>query len=230
MDSVTCGTTVAPNAWTHVAMTYDGSAVLGTAAGGGIGNNRTTPGKSGSTPPNSANAPVDPPSRLVRAQAGPVLDRSVETRLAVLESAKGEVQVWVAILIGVVVLLLAANVGMSVWQVGSMARKEVDENLREFDGRFRGVVDKNIGAITQAISVYESRLEALTRSVQEANGRTNSQIESIQKKTQEFSAAAAEVIAAIGQDAERVKTAALQDLRQYYEAQILDLAQKQARK
>jgi Concanavalin A-like lectin/glucanases superfamily len=27
MGSVTCGSTVAPNAWTHVAMTYDGSTI-----------------------------------------------------------------------------------------------------------------------------------------------------------------------------------------------------------
>jgi len=107
------------------------------------------------------------------------------------------VQIWAAVLVGIVVLLLAANVGLSVWQVSGMARKEVDENLRNFDMKFSGVIDKSIGSITQAISMYESRLDALTKSVQAASGRTDLQTEAIRKKAEDFKAAGNEVLTKI---------------------------------
>jgi hypothetical protein len=178
-------------------------------------------------PPNSSG---DVGPRLIRSEPVTASERSVETRLAVLESAKADVQIWIAILIAVVVLLLAANVGLSVWQVGSIARKEVDENLSEFDMKFSGVVDKNIGTITQAISVYESRIEALSKSVQEANARTDDKVAAIQKATQELNTAGAEVRSTVIQEAERLKAAALHELKEHHEALMLDLAQKQARK
>src|ERR1035437_2774527 len=131
---------------------------------------------------------------------------SVETRLAVLEAAKSDVQVWAAVLIGVVLVLRAANVGLSVWQVGGMARKEVDDNLRDFDSKFSGVVNTSIGSVAQAIADYESRLQGLTRSVQQRETRIDGQIDELDKQIGELQSAAAKTLQMVRQDAEQLRS------------------------
>ena len=67
------------------------------------------------------NAPNPPasPEGTSRTAAG----QSLETRIAVLEASVRDFSALATIFVGIVSLLVVANVGLSVWQVGSLAQR-----------------------------------------------------------------------------------------------------------
>jgi hypothetical protein len=97
----------------------------------------------------------------------------LETRLAVLEATRQDLSAWATILIGVVTLLLAANVGLSIWQVGSIARKEADAIIADYNVRFSGFMTSGQRTITETLTHYEGAISELSRRLDEMSARVD---------------------------------------------------------
>jgi acetyl-CoA carboxylase carboxyltransferase component len=91
----------------------------------------------------------------------------LETRLAVLEAGRNDLSAWATLFVGVVTLLVAANIGLSIWQVGSLARKEADAIIAEYNAQFSGFLTHGQQTIIERLAQYEESVSELSRRLDE---------------------------------------------------------------
>ena len=94
-------------------------------------------------------------------------DEELKKRIAILEASCADLGVWATIFVGVVALLVAANVGLSVWQVGSIARKEADGVIDQYNKRFAGFLTSGEQEIQKTLDRYQSTIDALSQRMDE---------------------------------------------------------------
>jgi hypothetical protein len=75
-------------------------------------------------------------------------------RIDVLEAVKASLQSWITILIFTITVLASANIGLSVWQVGSITRKEVENSLKDYNSRFEEMINNMYKDIEGKLSNY----------------------------------------------------------------------------
>ncbi|HZF08776.1 MAG TPA: hypothetical protein VFE33_08310 [Thermoanaerobaculia bacterium] len=109
----------------------------------------------------------------------------LETRLAVLEAGRNDLSAWATLFVGVVTLLVAANIGLSIWQVGSLARKEADAIIAEYNAQFSGFLTRGQHTIVERLAQYEEGVSELSRRLEEISAR-------IERYSAEASAASSE--------------------------------------
>jgi len=114
----------------------------------------------------------------------------LSTRLAVLEASTRDSSAWATILVGVVTLLVAANIGLSVWQVGSMARKEAEAIIVDYNKQFSGFLTRGQHTIAETLAHYEEsisdmsrRLDAIAARIERYAAETSSASSDIQRET-----------------------------------------------
>jgi hypothetical protein len=129
--------------------------------GGGVSNPNASVGH---------NAP-GPPSQPLEEK---VEIQQLNLRIAALEASRQDLSAWATILIGIVTLLVLTNVGLSIWQVGSLARKEVDEVIAQYDKQFSGF-------LTRGESTIAEKLEQYGEMISDLSGRMNDIAVSVQQ-------------------------------------------------
>jgi uncharacterized small protein (DUF1192 family) len=95
----------------------------------------------------------------------------LESRLAVLEAGRNDLSAWATLFVGVVTLLVAANIGLSIWQVGSLARKEADAIITEYNAQFSGFLASGQHTIVERLALYEESVSELSRRLDEISAR-----------------------------------------------------------
>jgi hypothetical protein len=95
----------------------------------------------------------------------------LETRLAVMEAGRNDLSAWATLFVGVVTLLVAANIGLSIWQVGSLARKEADAIIAEYNAQFSGFLTRGQHTIVERLAQYEESVLELSRRLDEISAR-----------------------------------------------------------
>ena len=80
--------------------------------------------------------------------------RDINKRVDVLEAVKASLQSWITILIFTITILASANVGLSVWQVSSITRREVENSLKDYDVRFQEIIQRTHDDIENILSSY----------------------------------------------------------------------------
>ena len=103
-----------------------------------------------------ATAPAAPPASVEEV-------RRFEQRLVALESERHDLSTWATIFIGSISLLALANVGLSVWQVGSIARHEVGKAVTDYDQRFSGFLVQEQGTIEKRLAEFDTALSELAK-------------------------------------------------------------------
>jgi hypothetical protein len=90
-------------------------------------------------------------------------EEQFERRIFALESAKQDLSAWASIFIGGITLLAVANVGLSVWQVGSIARSEVGKAVVDYDQKFSGFLLREEKNLAERLSRFESAISELSK-------------------------------------------------------------------
>lgn len=96
-------------------------------------------------------------------QQGNVEMQDLNRRIGTVESARQDLSAWATMFVGVVTLLVLVNVSLSVWQVGSLARKEVDEVIAQYNKQFSGFLKGGKDAIAKKLAEYETRVSDLSQ-------------------------------------------------------------------
>jgi hypothetical protein len=92
-------------------------------------------------------------------------------RLAALEASTRDSSAWATILVGVVTLLVAGNIGLSVWQVGSIARKEAEAIIVDYNEQFSGFLTRGQHTIAETLARYEESISDLSRRLDAISAR-----------------------------------------------------------
>jgi hypothetical protein len=89
--------------------------------------------------------------------------RDLDRRIFALESAKQDLSAWASIFIGGITLLALANVGLSVWQVGSIARNEVGKAVTSYDQKFSGFLIREERDMAERFSNFEAAITEMAK-------------------------------------------------------------------
>lgn len=100
--------------------------------------------------------PTPPPPNAAQLQ-------ELERRIFALESAKQDLSAWASIFIGGITLLALANVGLSVWQVGSIARNEVGKAVTIYDQKFSGFLIREEKDMAERLSNFEAAIAEMAK-------------------------------------------------------------------
>lgn len=91
----------------------------------------------------------------------------LDKRIAMLESARQDLSAWATIFVSIVAVLLAANVTLSVLQVRTLARKEAEKAIIQYDKQFNGFLMRGQDTIADKLGQYEASIAELTRRIRE---------------------------------------------------------------
>lgn len=151
----------------------------------------------------------------------------IEKRLAVLESAKQDTEVWVDILLAMVTLLIALNIGLSIWQVGSIARREVENGIKEYDEKFNRFLTDKGEDINKKLADYDSRLETIKEKTSELNLNVEKNIDLIDERINAFRKDADNILDKFRTESQNVKLSVLNELQTYHSKQMQILMEKE---
>lgn len=101
------------------------------------------------------NAPNPSPS--------PTEDPALDTRVAVLEGSLRDFSALATVFVAIVSMLVVANVGLSVWQVGSLAQREVETAINKYDAQFHGFLTQRKDLIERRLTEYRDTLAEMAR-------------------------------------------------------------------
>jgi hypothetical protein len=133
-------------------------------------------------------------------------DEELQKRIAILEASRADLSVWATIFVGVVALLVAANVGLSVWQVGSIARKEADAVIDDYNKRFAGFLTSGEQEIQKSLDRYQSTIDGLSRRMDELSASMVQYASSSSNLTAEIRRAVVDGIASLELETQRLKS------------------------
>jgi F0F1-type ATP synthase membrane subunit b/b' len=145
-----------------------------------------------------------------------------------LEAGRQDLGTWASLLVGVVTLLLAANVGLSVWQVGSMARREATGAIEEYDRRFNGFLTKGEDMIRVALETNERRIAELSRRLSELSARFDKHSEVARETIAELTNEAERIFERARLDSERARAELERELSEYWTTKVRDLDERLA--
>jgi hypothetical protein len=100
-------------------------------------------------------------------------------RVDILEAVKASLQAWITILIVTITALASANVGLSVWQVGSITRREVENSLKDYDNKFKEIIEKTYRDIDERLSscgITTKNIAELAKKIEADLGKDNDRI------------------------------------------------------
>ena len=69
----------------------------------------------------------------------------------------------------IVGLLVAANAGLSVWQVGSLAQKEVETAIAKYDDQFHGFLSQRKDLIAEKLTHYSDSVSSVSRQIHDVS-------------------------------------------------------------
>ena len=157
-------------------------------------------------------------------------DAELRSRVASLEAGRQDLSAWATMLVGIVAVLFAANVGLSVWQVGSISRREADNVIGEYDRRFNGFLTTGEETIREALAHSEQRFSELSARIKDVSAS----VESVSPVAREALAAVhAEIHAAVERfhaEGEQLRTRVERELQEYHAAQLQNLEKRFAKK
>jgi hypothetical protein len=107
--------------------------------------------------PIAGTTPVDP------------TESPLERRIAMLEGSVQDSSAIATVFVFVVGLLVAANAGLSVWQVGSLAQKEVDAAIGRYDDQFHGFLSQRKDLIAERLTRYGDSVSSVSRQVHDVS-------------------------------------------------------------
>lgn len=155
---------------------------------------------------------------------------ALEKRVSVLESTKQDLTLWITIFVTMVTILIALNVGLSVWQVGGIARREVELRIKEFDDQFNGILSKDAQTIDEQIKAYESKLLALGEKLENCDTISTKKLSQMDETLAAFRNEADAIRSKFLTDSENLKENTLTEIENYYLKKIQDLDSKLQRK
>lgn len=150
-----------------------------------------------------------------------------ERRLAVLESAKQDMKIWITIFVATVTLLTGLNIGLSVLQVGSIARREVENSIKEYDEKFDGFLTGGTETINKKLADYDSRLETIKEKTSELNLNVEKSIDLIDERINAFRKDADNILDKFRTESQNVKLSVLNELQTYHSKQMQILMEKE---
>ncbi len=110
-------------------------------------------------------------------------------RIAILESGRQDLSAWASIFVGILALLAAANVGLSIWQVGSIARNEVEKLSGEYAKQFVRFLQHGQSEISAKLKEYEAQTSDLAH-----------QIDAVSATAREYSVMNSALLADLGRE------------------------------
>jgi hypothetical protein len=153
-----------------------------------------------------------------------------ERRLAVLESTKQNMSIWIEIFVATATLLILLNIGLSVWQVGSIARREVETSIKEYDEKFDGFLTSGVEIINKKLADYDSKLEALKEKINELNLKAGKNLDLTNEKISAFRKEADGLLEKFRTESQDIKSNILNELQAYHSKQMQALAEKEKNK
>lgn len=94
---------------------------------------------------------------------------SLEKRISVLEGRLQDASAVATVFVFVVGILVAANAGLSVWQVGSLAQKEVETAIAKYDDQFHGFLSQRKDQIAERLTRYGESVSSVSRQIHEVS-------------------------------------------------------------
>jgi len=88
--------------------------------------------------------------------------QELNLRISALESSRQDLSAWATIFIGIASLLILANVSLSVWQVGSLAQKEVDKVIAQYNEQFGGFLSHRENTVKDRLNEYDKMISDLS--------------------------------------------------------------------
>jgi hypothetical protein len=142
-------------------------------------------------------------------------ESEIDKRLLVLESSRADVGVWIKLFIATVTILITINIGLSVWQVGSIARREVENRIQEYDIKFGGFLSSREKYFDEKIASYETRLNMLLEKINKLETKSESNIDIANGKIGEFKSQIQSVLNNFREEAQEIRVAVLSDLEKW---------------
>jgi hypothetical protein len=92
-------------------------------------------------------------------------DQAISYRIAALEAGRQDLSAWATLLGCVISMILAANVGLSVWQVRNLTQIQVDKLRTKYDKQFSGFLTHSQENLAAKIADYETNIAELTSAI-----------------------------------------------------------------
>jgi len=146
--------------------------------------------------------------------------RKLESRIAVLESTKQDMSVWITIFATSVILIITLNIGLSVWQVGSIAHREAEDYMREYEKQFENVIQDTIKQIDQKVESYETSLDAIIIKINELGPRFESSIEKTEDAIRNFASFSEKALAEFKEETSKAKQNIINEMEKWQEKMI----------
>lgn len=87
--------------------------------------------------------------------------RELAVRVNALEVGRQDLSAWATLFVGILAMLVTANVGFSVWQVAAITRQKVKEITPEYEQRFSEFLEVSQQSINATLKQYDQRLSTL---------------------------------------------------------------------
>ena len=92
---------------------------------------------------------------------------NLKTRLYALEMGRQDLSAWATIFVVFVALLLAANLGVSVFQARTLARQEVEKIIAGYNAQFSGFLVQGQEKLAARLRTYEEGLDRLSEQIKQ---------------------------------------------------------------
>ena len=145
------------------------------------------------------------------------LSGEIEKRVTALESSKQDLSMWITIFVTSVILVIGINIGLSVWQVGSIAQREAEDYMKEYEKSFQHLINDTISQIDDKITNYKDKLDELEKKVYELSPQFESDIERSEDAIKNLASSAEKILKEFKDETQEIKLNVMDEIEKWLE-------------
>ena len=131
--------------------------------------------------------------------------RGIEARINALEAGRTDLSAWATLFIGIVTVILAANIALSAAQVSSLAHREVAKLISKYDSQFSGFLTENEQTVTAKLEDYERMIKEISERLVENSAAVRRYAADTSQTAKEIQEQSARTIEQLRAEGERLR-------------------------
>lgn len=140
----------------------------------------------------------------------------LDRRIEILEHSRDDLNSWVMIFVTSVTILIALNIGISVWQIGSIARKEVSQHIDGLQEEINALLEQNEKGFETKISEFQNNLSSIISKIESLEKKSGDYVEESDNRIKALQNELTAMIDKFRKEAGEIKSMAQTELETWY--------------
>ena len=124
---------------------------------------------------------------------------------------------WITLFVASVIFVFGINIGLSVWQVGSIAQREAEDYMKEYEKSFQHLINDTISQIDDKITNYKDKLDELEKKVYELSPQFESDIERSEDAIKNLASSAEKILKEFKDETQEIKLNVMDEIEKWLE-------------